>query len=56
MPENKAEKFNLFTRWLSDRLNLPADAVVKTVRVIPEDERQGIRTLKQWRPLIEKFR
>lgn len=37
------ERFEKFVRWLSGALNLPAD------------ERQGIRTLKQWRPLIHKY-
>ena len=55
MPENKTEKFNLFTQWLSDRLNLPADTVTKTILLIPRDERRVIKNLKQWRVLINKY-
>ena len=55
MPENKTEKFNLFTRWLSDRLTLPAEKVAKTILLIPPDERRVIKNLRQWRLLINKY-
>jgi len=54
--KKKSQRFNNFIKWLSSALNLPADTVEKTVRTIPADERKGIRTLAQWRPLIEKYR
>ena len=55
MPEHKTEKFNLFTQWLSDRLNLPADTVAKTILLIPLDERREIRNLRQWRIQVNKY-
>jgi len=55
MPEHKTEKFNLFTQWLSDRLNLPADTVAKTILLIPPDERRGIKNLRQWRIQVNKY-
>jgi len=54
--KNNSQRFNNFVQWLSGRLNLPADTVENTVRAIPADERRGITTVRQWRPLIEKYR
>jgi len=55
MAEHKTEKFSSFTQWLSGRLNLPADAVAKTILLIPADERREIRNLRQWRINVSKY-
>jgi len=54
--KQNTDRFNTFVKWLSGCLNLPAETIEKTVRAIPAEERRGIVTVKQWRPLIEKYR
>lgn len=55
MTKQNTERFNSFIQWLSDRLNLPADTVAKTILLIPPDERRGIKNLRQWRIQVNKY-